>query len=147
MKLSTRARYGLKAMIDLAVHDEEAVSIQSIASRQRIPDSYLEQLMGKLRRAGLVTSLRGVSGGYRLARDAGEISVGEILHVLEGGIDAVECPGLKEEPDAGCSFSGSCISKIVWKRINDGIHQAVDTFMLSDLISSMQEPQTETHVS
>ncbi len=141
MKLSTRARYGLRAMIDLADHGEEAVSIQSIAQRQRISDSYLEQLMGKLRRAGLVTSLRGVTGGYRLARDAQEISVGEILRVLEGGLDAVECPELTGKTQAVCSFSDGCVSKIVWKRINDGIHQAVDTFMLSDLLSSIQEPE------
>ena len=85
MKLSTKGRYGLRALIDLAVYSgQEAVSIQSIAKRQNISDRYLEQLMGKLRRAGLVVSIRGAGGGYRLARPAGEISVGEVLRALEG---------------------------------------------------------------
>ena len=84
MKLSTRARYGLKALIDLGLHCEtEAVSIQSIASRQNISDSYLEQLMAKLKKAGLVDSTRGAGGGYRLGRPAAEISVGDVLRVLE----------------------------------------------------------------
>ncbi len=78
MKLSTKGRYGLRALIDLAVYSEEsAVSIGSIAARQKISESYLEQLMAKLRKAGLVVSIRGAGGGYRLARPAGEISVGD----------------------------------------------------------------------
>ena len=94
MKLSTKGRYGLRALIDLAVYcEEEAVSIQSIARRQHISDRYLEQLMGKLRRAGLVVSVRGAGGGYRLAKPSKEISVGEVLRALEGNLDAVTCPG------------------------------------------------------
>ena len=88
MKLSTRARYGLKALVDLGLHCEtEAVSIQSIAARQGLSDSYLEQLMAKLKKAGLVTSIRGASGGYYLAKPASEISVGDILRALEGRTD------------------------------------------------------------
>ena len=89
MKLSTRARYGLKALIDLGLHSEnETVSLQSIAERQDISVSYLEQLMAMLKKAGLVTSSRGAYGGYRLGRPAEEISVGDILRVLEGGLEA-----------------------------------------------------------
>ena len=135
MKLSTRARYGLRAMIELAAQPaQEAVSIQSIAQKQNLSESYLEQLMGKLRRAGLVTSSRGVAGGYHLARDADTISVGEILRVLEGSLDAVDCPGLKDEADPACGQSDLCVTKIVWKMINDGINHAVDTLMLSELV-------------
>ena len=134
MKLSTRARYGLRALIDLGVYSEnEAVSIQSIADRQNISDSYLEQLMARLKKAGLVTSSRGVQGGYRLSRPAGEISVGEVLRVLEGGLDAVVCPGTTDQTD-GCQESDFCVTKLVWKRINDGINEAVDTLMLDQLI-------------
>ena len=87
MKLSTKGRYGLSAMIDLAVYSEnEAVSLNSIAERQHISEGYLEQLMAKLKKAGLVTSIRGASGGYRLARPASEVSVGDILRALEGKI-------------------------------------------------------------
>ena len=85
MKLSTRAKYGLKALIDLGLYSEkEAVSLQSIAGRQNISVSYLEQLMALLKKAGLVKSVRGAAGGYFLGRPAEEISVGDILRVLEG---------------------------------------------------------------
>ena len=95
MKLSTRAKYGLKALIDLGLYSEkEAVSLQSIAGRQNISVSYLEQLMALLKKAGLVKSVRGAAGGYFLGRPAEEISVGDILRVLEGW------PG-------GCNMSGN----------------------------------------
>ncbi len=80
MKLSTKGRYGLRALIDLALYSEnETVSIASISARQNISESYLEQLIAKLRKAGLVTSVRGAGGGYKLALPASEISVGDIL--------------------------------------------------------------------
>ena len=140
MKLSTRARYGLRALIDLGLYSEnESVSIQSIAERQKISDSYLEQLMPKLKKAGLVVSSRGVQGGYRLGRPAGEISVGEVLRVLEGGLDAVNCPGLEEQSHESCAESDFCVTKQVWKRINEGIREAVDTMMLQELIDQSRE--------
>ena len=95
MKLSTQGRYGLRELLDLAVHQGNGtVSIQSIAARQNISERYLEQLIAKLKKAGLVSSIRGAGGGYRLAKDAEDISVGDILRALEGSLDAVECPGL-----------------------------------------------------
>ena len=101
MKLSTRAKYGLKALIDLGLYSEkEAVSLQSIAGRQNISVSYLEQLMALLKKAGLVKSVRGAAGGYFLGRPAEDL----------------------------------CVAKLVWKRINDSITDAVDTLMLSELI-------------
>ena len=85
MKLSTKGRYGLRALIDLALYSEkEAASIASISARQQISESYLEQLIAKLRKAGLVKSVRGAGGGYMLAKPASEISVGDILRALEG---------------------------------------------------------------
>lgn len=133
MKLSTRARYGLKALIDLGLHSEnETVSLQSIAERQDISVSYLEQLMAMLKKAGLVTSSRGAYGGYRLGRPAEEISVGDILRVLEGGLEAAVCPGI--ENDGTCHGSDVCVAKNVWKRINNSITNAVDTLMLGELI-------------
>ena len=98
MKLSTRAKYGLKALIDLGLYSEkEAVSLQSIAGRQNISVSYLEQLMALLKKAGLVKSVRGAAGGYFLGRPAEEISVGDILRVLEGGLEAATCPGTEDQ--------------------------------------------------
>ena len=128
MKLSTRARYGLKALIDLGLHCEtEAVSIQSIASRQNISDSYLEQLMAKLKKAGLVDSTRGAGGGYRL--------------VLEGSLEAAQCSGMEDE--STCENHDICVTKYVWKRINDSITQAVDTMMLDQLIEESRKKQQE----
>lgn len=133
MKLSTKGRYGLRALIDLALYSEnETVSIASISARQNISESYLEQLIAKLRKAGLVTSVRGAGGGYRLAKPAAEISVGDILRALEGSLDPVECPGLKEE--SGCDGSEFCVTKYVWQRINDSINQTVDEIKLDQLI-------------
>ena len=142
MKLSTRARYGLKALIDLGLHCEtEAVSIQSIASRQNISDSYLEQLMAKLKKAGLVESTRGAGGGYRLGRPAAEISVGDILRVLEGSLEAAQCSGMEDE--SSCENHDICVTKYVWKRIHDSITQAVDTMMLDQLIEESRKKQKE----
>lgn len=133
MKLSTKGRYGLRALIDLALYSEnEAVSIHSIAVRQSISDSYLEQLVSKLRKAGLVVSLRGAGGGYMLAKPAAEISVGDILRALEGNLDAVTCPGTQEI--SGCEGADLCVTRYVWQKINDSITDAVDTIMLSQLV-------------
>ena len=133
MKLSTKGRYGLRALIDLGLYSEtETVSIASIAARQNISESYLEQLIAKLRKAGLVTSVRGAGGGYKLAKPAAEISVGDILRALEGSLDPVECPGLKEE--SSCGGSQFCVTKYVWQRINDSINQTVDEIKLEQLI-------------
>ena len=140
MKLSTRARYGLRALIDLGLYcQNEAVSIQSIAGRQNISESYLEQLMAKLKKAGLVESIRGARGGYRLGRPAEEISVGDVLRVLEGGLEAVDCPRNGSEGD--CDGADLCVAKYVWKRINDSITNAVDTLSLYELIEESRRIQ------
>lgn len=137
MKLSTKGRYGLRALIDLAVNCEtESVSISSIAARQDISEAYLEQLMAKLKKAGLVVSARGAQGGYRLARPAGEISVGDVLRALEGNLDAVQCPGLTE---GGCQGSELCVSKYVWKKINDSIARTVDEIKLDALVKETRK--------
>lgn len=133
MKLSTKGRYGLRAMIDLADFSEEMPqSIANIAARQSISDSYLEQLMAKLKKAGLITSIRGAQGGYVLARPRDTISVGEILRALEGDLSPVKCSGLKGED--GCQGSNSCVTRNVWKRIDDSIQSAVDSIYLSELV-------------
>lgn len=138
MKLSTKGRYGLRAMVDLVVHsEEEPVSIASIAARQHISESYLEQLLAKLKRAGLVGSVRGAGGGYVPSRPAEEISVGDVLRALEGSLDLVDCPGLAEENM--CSGADVCVTKYVWKRINDSINRTVDEIKISDLVRESRE--------
>ena len=144
MKLSTRARYGLRALIDLAVYREiETVSIQSIANRQNISVSYLEQLMAKLKKAGLAESTRGACGGYRLAHPIDQISVGDVLRVLEGSLEAVECNGY--DATNACEGSEFCAAKYVWKRINDSITDAVDLLMLGELIEESKIKKVEKH--
>lgn len=134
MKLSTKGRYGLRAIIDLARYSEnEPVSINSIAARQDISERYLEQIVGLLRKAGLVKSIRGASGGYVLAKDMSQISVGDVLRALEGDLEPVKC--MAAHGEEGCSASGECVTKYVWQKINDSITQTVDNMKLSELVN------------
>ncbi|HJD02725.1 MAG TPA: Rrf2 family transcriptional regulator [Candidatus Mediterraneibacter excrementavium] len=138
MKLSTKGRYGLRALIDLAQYSGQApVSITSISARQDISERYLEQLMALLRKAGLIRSVRGAGGGYVLAKDMKEISVGDILRALEGNLEPVECPGL--DPEGSCKAADSCVSKYVWKRINESINRTVDEIMLDQLVEESRK--------
>ena len=140
MKLSTKGRYGLRAMIDLVQNSEqEPASIASIAARQRISESYLEQLIAKLKKAKLVKSVRGAGGGYIPNKAAEDISVGDVLRALEGSLDPVDCPGLLEEDVSDCA--DVCVTKYVWKRINDSINRTVDEIKLSDLVIESQKVQ------
>lgn len=139
MKLSTKGKYGLRAMIDLAQYSEqEAVSISSISHRQNISESYLEQLVAKLRKAGLVVSIRGAQGGYRLAKPAETISVGDVLRALEGNLKAVECSA---HTDEGCEGADVCVAKYVWQRINESIARTVDEMMLDQLVEESKKAQ------
>lgn len=143
MKLTTKGRYGLRAIIDLAVHaDDEAVALSQIAERQGISINYLEQLIARLRRSGIVHGIRGAQGGYLLARPAEEISVGDILRSLEGDLSPVDCYEINNT-DIQCENSDLCVTKHVWKRISDSINGAVDGIMLSDLVAQSKIVQTE----
>ena len=139
MKLSTKGRYGLRALIDLAQYSggDTPVSITSISDRQAISERYLEQLMAKLKKAGLVRSVRGAGGGYILAKDIHEISVGDVLRALEGNLGPVECAGL--EPDGECKAADSCVTKYVWKRINESINRTVDEIRLDQLVEESRK--------
>lgn len=133
MKLSTKGRYGLRAMIDLARYSEDApVSISSIAARQGLSDGYLEQLVALLRKAGLVKSIRGASGGYVLTKDPGDISVGDVLRALEGSLEPVKCSAFYD--GEGCTAAGGCVTKYVWQKINDSINRTVDDMTLEELV-------------
>ena len=135
MKLSTRGRYGIHAMYDLAVnYGAGPQSIKSIAERQGVPEAYLEQLIAMLRRSGLVISNRGAQGGYRLSREPREITVGDVLRALEGGLNLLEC---LDEEDA-CGKSCACASRLVWMKIRDGLHQVVDGISLQDMIDEQK---------
>lgn len=138
MKLSTRGRYGVTAMYDLALNYNiqfpEPVSLKSIASRQGISEHYLEQLMGKLRRAGLVQSIRGAMGGYFLKRSPQEITVGEIIRVMEGPISLVDCLLAEDTKDKKyCEKSQACVTRRVWSKVSIGIANTLDMITLQDL--------------
>ena len=131
MKLSTRGRYGIHAMYDLAVHyGDGPQSIKMNAERQTIPEAYLEQLIALLRKAKLVISNRGAMGGYRLAHQPEEITVGQVLRALEGGLNLVDC--LTEEEH--CGKSCACPSRVVWLKIQEGLNYIVDGITLQDMI-------------
>ncbi len=143
MKLSTKGRYGLRAVLDLAVHaDEEAVALSQIAERQQVSMNYLEQLIAKLKKAGIVIGIRGAQGGYKLSKPAEELSIGDILRALEGDLNPVDCSEVNN--DSICNQSDSCVTKYVWKRISDSINEAVDGIKLSELVYESKRVQTGT---
>lgn len=134
VKLSTKGRYGLRAMIDLALHCQkgQTVALSEIAERQNLSLSYLEQLIASLRKAGIVNSIRGAQGGYVLARPVEEISIGDILRALEGSLNIVNCGQLQEENR--CNDSDFCVTKYVWQRISNSINDTVNSMALSELV-------------
>ena len=142
MKLSTKGRYGLQAILDVACHSDGAlVPISSIASRLELSEAYLEQLMAKLKKEGLIESQRGAMGGYRLARSADQISVGDVLRALEGGLDACSCPGLGTHKT--CKGADQCVTKYVWERINESIAKTVDGISLQKLVEESRTVQSD----
>lgn len=134
MKISTKGRYGLRAVIDIAItSQEDPAPLSDIAMRQNLSISYLEQLIAKLRKAGIVNSVRGAKGGYTLAKSTDNISVGEVLRALEGDLNPVDCAEITGEGES-CDGSSLCVTKYVWKRISDSINNTVNTLMLSEII-------------
>lgn len=133
MKLSTKGRYGLTAMIDLALnYGDEPVALKSIAERQGISEPYLEQLIAGLRKAGLVKSIRGAQGGYMLSYPPDKITVGDVMRVLEGPLAPVDCV-IENEP-IECAKADHCVTRIIWEKIRDSINQVVDSITLQDMV-------------
>jgi len=133
LKISTRGRYGLRAMLELAVNaTDRPVSILNIAERQNISDKYLEQIFPILKNAGLIKSVRGPRGGYILGRRPEDITVGQVLRILEGSFAPVECvdDNISEE----CGRSDKCPTRFIWQIIKERIESAVDSITLHDLI-------------
>ncbi len=131
MKLSTRGRYGLKAMYQLATHyGKGPIPLKQIADEENLSESYLEQLVSQLRKEGLLKSVRGAQGGYMLAMPPEEITVGNVLRVLEGNLAPADC--IME--DYGCENEENCITKLVWIKIKDSIDEVVDSITLQDML-------------
>jgi len=133
MKISTRGRYALRLMLDLALNDpDQYVTIKSISERQDISNKYLEQIITALSRAGYVKSIRGAQGGYKLARPAEEYTVGMVLRLIEGSLAPVAC--MDDTPNK-CPRSNDCVTLDVWKKLNDAINDIVDNITLADLVN------------
>lgn len=129
MKLTTKGRYAVTAMLDLAVHQQEAtVTLADIATRQGISLSYLEQLFARLRRKGLVASVRGPGGGYSLAMPAGAISVAQIVVAINENIDATRCGG-----EENCQHEERCLTHQLWTELSQRIYDFLDGITLADL--------------
>ncbi|MGM0419881.1 MAG: RrF2 family transcriptional regulator [Bacillota bacterium] len=136
MKISTRGRYGLRAMVDLASHqDDKAIPLRVIAERENISEQYLEQLFASLRKSGLVASVRGAHGGYLLNRKPEDITAGDIFRVLEGPVSPVNCV----QEDYKCEHSDECASHDLWNVLSEQIEEVLDSHSLADLAKKAEK--------
>lgn len=132
MKISTKGRYGLRAMLDLAVYSGgDHISLKNIAERQNISEGYLEQVFSSLRKAGLINSIKGSQGGYVLAEQPERITVGQILRVLEGNLSVIDEKSMEEKTNDRIE---ECIRHKVWDEINRSIDCVVDKLTLEQLV-------------
>ena len=132
MLVSTKGRYALRTMVDLAIHgDGEPVKIKDIAKRQDISGKYLEQIISTLSKAGCVRSVRGNQGGYYLARQPKDYTVGEILRVMEGSLAPVDCLAGEYNP---CARQYECTTLKLWKELDEAIQGVVGRYTLEDLV-------------
>ena len=132
MKISTKGRYAVRVMLDLALHDTGAcIKVREIAGRQNISEKYLEQIIAILNKAGYVKSMRGAQGGYRIAGAPEQYTVGMILRLTEGSLAPVAC--LEEEPNE-CERCDICETLGVWKELYGAINQVVDSVTIADLM-------------
>jgi Rrf2 family cysteine metabolism transcriptional repressor len=136
---STKAEYGVRLMVELGRQaGEHPVALNAVAEAERLPLSYLEHLVAKLRNAGLVTSTRGAHGGYRLARPAEEISMDQVVEALEGQIAPMECFHATPEGKVLCSHEvdgdRACATKLLWTRVQGGVTRALAGTTLADLV-------------
>lgn len=137
MRLTTKGRYAVTAMLDLAFHSQKKpVTLTDIATRQTISLSYLEQLFARLRRAGMVTGVRGPGGGYKLSRDAKDINVAEVIEAVDEPLDSTKCGG-----EGNCQNNQACLTHDLWMGLSDQIRNYLRGISLGDLLarSSVQE--------
>lgn len=135
MKLSTKGRYGVKAMVELAInHGQDPLSIKTISQRQNISEYYLEQLFSPLRKAGLIKSIRGAQGGYILNKTPREIKISDIMFVLEGPIEIAECIDGTE-----CNNIDCCATRLLWTKIKNSIDDVMESITLQDIVDDYDE--------
>ena len=137
MKISTKGRYALRIMLDIAIHDDgKYIPLKDIAKRQNLTVKYLEQIISLLNKAGYLQSLRGNTGGYRLAKNLDEYVVGDILRVTEGDLAPVAC--LKKCGDF-CQREDICNTVSFWRGLDRVINEYVDSYTLKDLLEQSQD--------
>lgn len=134
MWVSTKAQYGMRALVELALAGGEAVSLKTIAQRQDLSHQYLEQIFAVLRRAGVVESIRGAHGGYRLARPTDQIDSLTVVQLLEGSIAPVAC---LDDHDS-CIRVGHCSTETLWKQVDLAVRQVLGSTTLADLVAQRQ---------
>ena len=135
MRVSSRGEYGVRAMVALAKHyGEGPMSIAAMAKASSVPPAYLEQLIGPLRRAGLVESKRGARGGYQLSRSPELVRVGEVYRVMEGPVAPMECVS-EDVSEQTCPLIDGCETRPVWLKMRDAMVETIDSITLADLIS------------
>ncbi len=134
MKISTKSRYGLRAVLDIAYHSAGlSTQVKDISARQDISPRYIEQIFQKLKRAGIVKSIRGPAGGYYLARKFDEISVGDIVRATEGAIQLVHCTDSAKNGRRTCDRMQQCVVRDVWAEATDRLMTYLDSVTLQDL--------------
>lgn len=137
MKISSKGRYGIKLMLDLAVYYKSGpVKIKEIAGRQGISEKYLEQIVSVLNKASYVKSSRGAKGGYELTAPPETYTIGMILRVMEGSLAPVDCVGVNGKP---CKNKDNCVTVKIWQRLDDAINSVLDDIKLSDLVDWQNE--------
>ena len=133
MKISTKGRYALRLMLDLASNDSGTpIRLKDVAKRQGISEKYLEQIISILNKAGFVKSVRGPQGGYSLSRTPADYTVGMILRLTEGSLCPVDCAA---EENGSCDREDTCVTRMLWKKLDDAISSVVDHLSLEELLS------------
>lgn len=141
MKISTKGRYALRLLLDMASQNTtQPIRIKDIAARQQISDKYLEQIVSILNKAGIVRSIRGPQGGYRLTKEPEKYTVGTVLRLTEGNLAPVTC--LEDEVNE-CSFQGGCATLVLWEKLNDAINDVVDNVTLADLLEWQKKKEED----
>ncbi len=131
LKLSTKGQYGVRAMFEIARgYPENPVTIKEISERQEVSVAYLEQILNKLRRAGLIRSVKGPGGGYLLARKPGDVNIASILKELEGPVAITSCL----DPEEGCARVEGCVTHLLWRSLGAKIEAFLETITLKDLL-------------
>lgn len=143
MKVSTKGRYALRLMLDIALYEKEKpVRLKEVANRQELPIKYMENIVSMLVKAGFLKSVRGPQGGYKLTREPKEYTVGSILRLTEGNMSPVDCL----EKENICQRADRCVTLKLWRELDSAIKSVIDRYTLEDLLSWQKEQGNEYYI-